>query len=159
MGHIWGRKNQGGTHDGPMNFAIWVSTVFGTYGPANTAVNLPRWSPDSHHHRLIAYMSWTTSMGWRKLHLWPLQNTHRPKNEKRVNLYIYIHFHFLLFFNTEMAQAVEIFPCRRQGSFYHTYRQVSNLRRTLVGNKIVDHSDVVGASPVGAAPTTSSFST
>ena len=31
--------------------------------------------------------------------------------------------------------------------------------RTLVGNKIVDHSDVVGALPVGAAPTTSSFST
>ena len=25
-----------------------------------------------------------------------------------------------------------------------TYRQVSNIRRTLVGNKIVDHSDVVG---------------
>ena len=39
------------------------------------------------------------------------------------------------------------------------YRQVSNTRRTLVGNIIVDHSDVVGASPVGAAPTTSSFST
>ena len=39
------------------------------------------------------------------------------------------------------------------------YRQVSNIRRTLVGNKIVDHSDVVWASPVGAAPTTSSFST
>ena len=27
-----------------------------------------------------------------------------------------------------------------------------------MGNKIVDHSDIVGASPVGAAPTTSSFS-
>ena len=40
-----------------------------------------------------------------------------------------------------------------------TYRQVSNIRRTFVDNKIVDHSDVVGASPVGAAPTTSSFST
>ena len=39
------------------------------------------------------------------------------------------------------------------------YRKTSNIRRTLVGNKIVDHSDVVGASPVGAAPTTSSFST
>ena len=39
------------------------------------------------------------------------------------------------------------------------YRQVSNIRRTLVGNKIVDHSDIVGASPVGAAPTISSFST
>ena len=39
------------------------------------------------------------------------------------------------------------------------YRQVSNISRTLVGNQIVDHSDVVGASPVGAAPTTPSFST
>ena len=42
---------------------------------------------------------------------------------------------------------------------YLTCRQVSNIRRTLVGNYIFDHSDVVGASPVGAAPTTSSFST
>ena len=39
------------------------------------------------------------------------------------------------------------------------YHKTSNIRRTLVENKIVDHSDVVGASPVGAAPTTSSFST
>ena len=42
---------------------------------------------------------------------------------------------------------------------YLYYRKISNIRRTLVGNKIVDHSDVVGASPVVAAPTTSSFST
>ena len=39
------------------------------------------------------------------------------------------------------------------------YRKTSNISRTLVGNKIVDNSDVVGASPVGAAPTTPSFST
>ena len=39
------------------------------------------------------------------------------------------------------------------------YRQTSNTSRTLVGNKIVDHSDLVGTSPVGTAPTTSSFST
>ena len=39
------------------------------------------------------------------------------------------------------------------------YRQVSNIRRTLVGKQIVDHSKVVEASPVGAAPTASSFST
>ena len=39
------------------------------------------------------------------------------------------------------------------------YRKFSNIRRIFVGNKIVDHSDVVGASPVGAAPTTYSFST
>ena len=43
--------------------------------------------------------------------------------------------------------------------FEETYRQTSNIRRTLVGYKAVDHSDVVGASPVGAAPTSSSFST
>ena len=44
-------------------------------------------------------------------------------------------------------------------SEYEIYRKVSNISRTLVGNKIVDHSDVVGASPVDTAPTTSSFST
>ena len=43
--------------------------------------------------------------------------------------------------------------------YVHSYRKTSNIRRTLAGNKIVDHSDVVGAPPVGAAPTTSSFST
>ena len=44
-------------------------------------------------------------------------------------------------------------------SFFYMYHQISNIRCTLVSNKIVDHSDVVEASPVGAAPTTSSFST
>ena len=39
------------------------------------------------------------------------------------------------------------------------YRKTSNIGRTIVGNEIVDRSDVVGASPVGAAPTTFSFST
>ena len=38
-------------------------------------------------------------------------------------------------------------------------RQVSNIRRTLVGNSIVAHSDVAGASLVGTALTTSSSST
>ena len=42
---------------------------------------------------------------------------------------------------------------------FSTYRKVFNVRGTLVGNKTVDHTNVVGASPVGAAPTTSSFST
>ena len=39
------------------------------------------------------------------------------------------------------------------------YRQTSNISRTWAGNKIVDHSDVVEASPVGAAPTTCPFLT
>ena len=38
------------------------------------------------------------------------------------------------------------------------YCETSNIRHTT-GNEIVDHSDVVGALPAGAAPTTSSFST
>ena len=36
------------------------------------------------------------------------------------------------------------------------YPHTSNIYCTLLGNKIVDHSDAVGVSPVGAAPTTSS---
>ena len=52
-----------------------------------------------------------------------------------------------------------LFHVHHRFIFKYIYRQVSNVRRTLVGNEIVDHSDVVGASPVGAAPTTSSFST
>ena len=39
------------------------------------------------------------------------------------------------------------------------YRQTSSINHTLVGSKIVNHSDVVGASLVGAAPATSSFPT
>ena len=46
-----------------------------------------------------------------------------------------------------------------KGMTEENYRETSNISCTLVGNKIVDHSDVVGASPVGAAPTTFSFST
>ena len=42
---------------------------------------------------------------------------------------------------------------------FWTYRKTSNISRTLVSNKIVDNSDAVGASPIGAAPTISSFST
>ena len=61
--------------------------------------------------------------------------------------------------NIKMAQIVEIVPHGRQRPVYLTYSKTFNISRTLVGNKIVDSSDVVGASPVGAAPTTSSFST
>ena len=37
------------------------------------------------------------------------------------------------------------------------YRQICNITCTLVANKLVDHSFVVGALPAGVAPTTSSF--
>ena len=50
--------------------------------------------------------------------------------------------------------------CVEQGwASVGTYLQTSNVICTLVDDKIVDHSHVVGASTVGATPTTSSFST
>ena len=45
------------------------------------------------------------------------------------------------------------------GSMYADVGIGKVISHTLIGNEIVDPSDVVGASPVGAAPTTSSFST
>ena len=36
--------------------------------------------------------------------------------------------------------------------------QTSNISRSLVGNTTVNHSDVLGAPPVGVAPSTSSLS-
>ena len=47
---------------------------------------------------------------------------------------------------------------RRNEPENYYYHQKPNIRCTLVGNKLVDHSDVLRASPVGAAATTS-FST
>ena len=44
-------------------------------------------------------------------------------------------------------------------SFDSKYRKTSNMNRILLGNKNVDHSDVVGESPAGVAPNTYSFST
>ena len=56
-----------------------------------------------------------------------------------------------------VAMLFNLFEQERAASV--SSRNTSNIRRTLVGHKGVDHLDVVGASPVGAAPTTSSFST
>ena len=41
----------------------------------------------------------------------------------------------------------------------YTWHQTSNISHILVGYKIVNHSNAVGALAVGAAPTTSSFLT
>ena len=44
-------------------------------------------------------------------------------------------------------------------NFSEIYSKTSIISHTLLDNKLVDHSVVIGASPVGAAPKTSSFST
>ena len=66
----------------------------------------------------------------------------------RVN--IYINCRFAYFDDNVLKLCIQ--NCSEETQIY---RQISNIRRTFVGNIIVD---VVGASPVGAAPTTSSFS-
>ena len=48
---------------------------------------------------------------------------------------------------------------RKTSNIYMYLRKTSIISRTPIGNEIVDLSDIVGASPVGTAPTTSSFST
>ena len=69
--------------------------------------------------------------------------------------------HDVIMMNTfnDLAQGIHVLDDIYGFDSKQTYRKTSNIRRTWEGNKIVDHSDVVGASPVGAAPTTSSFST
>ena len=71
----------------------------------------------------------------------------------------------LLVLNVKMRSFTQ--PCRAiyfqfvndMNQLVAQYHQISNMSRTLVGNRLVGHSDVVGASPVGAAQIVSSFST
>ena len=50
-------------------------------------------------------------------------------------------------------------PDTQEEKCIEIYSQISNINRNIAGETFVDHSEVVGASPVGAAPNTSSFST
>ena len=57
----------------------------------------------------------------------------------------------------KLHQSSSMLAIDPQGINY--YYQTSNIKCTLVGNKIVDHSEVIGALPAGTAPITSSFLT
>ena len=61
--------------------------------------------------------------------------------------------------HAEMQLAESMMICHVATVEKRIYSQTSNISHILVSTKIVDHSDEVGAAPVGAAPTTSSFST
>ena len=83
---------------------------------------------------------------------------------KYVNLHCAQYNHFVeylgVFFNETLLFPVRTFIFEWNEDKWWSwsdYHQTSNIIRSLVCNKIVDHSDVVKASPVGAAPTTSSF--
>ena len=89
-----------------------------------------------------------------------------------VGWFIYSHFFVLSSWNLFFQSKINVRQSLLKPVFWHgnrlyglclsfptDYCQTSNISHTWVGDEIVDHSDVVGASPVGAAPTTSSFST
>ena len=57
--------------------------------------------------------------------------------------------------NSMSADALPLCVARASAEIFVTHRQTSNIRSNLVGNELADHSDVVGASPVGAAPSIS----
>ena len=68
-------------------------------------------------------------------------------------MYDTIHFIFV-----DMA-TIYIMHFDQLGNICNYHCQTCNIRGTLVGIEIVDHSDAVEASLVGVAPTASSFST
>ena len=92
-------------------------------------------------------------------------------NDTGNNVIIYIYRYVFFFSACSFSTATATGACgmsvtlasvagkRRKQTYCIVYGQTSNIRHMLVSNKLVDHSDVVEASPVGAAPTTSSFST
>ena len=129
-------------------------------------------------------MTWILrSAGWYRYRLSMITDTHTSfrsdfltnfgnwynlNNHLYCRIYMYVWPHMILVtyidwrnysFGTILSAWILKVLILYEGGAIWIYRQVSNIRRTLVGNKIVDHSDVVGASPAGAAPTTSSFST
>ena len=60
---------------------------------------------------------------------------------------------------SHMGDLLPFFLVLVQQNQTQLYRQTCNIIPTLAGNKFADHSDVVVALPVDAAPTISSFST
>ena len=94
-----------------------------------------------------------------------------PKESEIIMLFLYewfLQYMHASYYNSYLravnAVRVHLYHCRQHNhNFCHKYlwgkncRQTSNISRTSVGNKVVDHSHVVRASPVGAAPTTFSF--
>ena len=115
---------------------IMIRYVIGNWWPQTTATLLPR--------------------AWNSLR--PRQNGHHFSHEnfKCISLND---------FKQNLIEIGSLWSYWQQGEIgyenghYLKYRKTSGISRAFVGNKIVDNSDVVGASPVGAAPTTSSFST
>ena len=75
------------------------------------------------------------------VHIWKPFRWHKSTSiPARMNNYI----HHKLWVET-------IYPFRNMNGAiveFGNYRQISNIRRSLVGNKLVDHTDVVGASPL-----------
>ena len=103
------------------------------------------WGTNNSNEATLINMSKQVYQSWEYTHNW-YYNSNQNENKIQVT------YHMQIWWGWEGVVAV--------GGGYmvnlEIYRKTSNMRRTLVCNKIVDLSDVVGAAP---APTKSSFST
>ena len=64
-------------------------------------------------------------------------------------LYIYIYIYIYIYCNWNISWLILFMIINQWCSNSSDYRQISNKRHTLIGNKSVDHFEVVGASPFG----------
>ena len=81
--------------------------------------------------------------------IWGLKNDILFLNEKFFQHFIEKHFMWSNWQYVSNGSPCNAMNGRAIGNVRHAkYRQTTNIRRALVGNKLVDHSDVVGASLV-----------
>ena len=95
--------------------------------------------------------------------IWTMPNTASPKSEPPCGRVVYTPVRATILGHPPQKTATggftmtQIYLMKCSDNSYRIYCQTFNISCTLVGNYIIDHSGVIGALPVGAAPTTSSL--
>ena len=158
MGPIWGRQDPGGPHVGPMNFAIWDIMQWTSQPADRSASGISLW--------LSGHDAGSVSSGWeghtfsKSVIFVDAKTLQSPKTWKlciTANLcWETTNCDSSMFY---LQQEYNNEPGIQKQFINSNYCQTSNIKHTVVANIIADHSDVIGALPVGAAPTTSSFLT
>ena len=136
-------------------------------------------------HWLGAYTTWSLAQHWQRYSMGYILNSQKAPHGHVMGCLLRIfwrksrcfdHTEQEFDFSTWLVQQVKCSTCSICSYFavkflmlkyignisslwLNIYHQISNISCTLKGNQIVDHSDVVAASPVSVVPTTSSFST
>ena len=89
---------------------------------------------------------------------WPDTEVHSAAS-RRIKEFVFVCWIFLCTRGTINGADGLLLNCTHSWLSWKIYGQTSNITRNLVGNKIVDQSDVIWTSLVGSAPIISSLST